>query len=147
MTLPLGPVQTSPIWFARSRLGINIFACKVWGHGIDDAAGVWEVLCARVAEHTAEYSIATFATLDSAAEGIIANKVIDDLPVLVSELQAWAARLAPSPYRAKFMIEEFWPEEKSSYTFHDLKEPRIILIYFVTITVSAYCHRVFSFVI
>ena len=40
LTLHLGPVQTSPIWFARSRLGISIFACKVWGDGIEDAAGV-----------------------------------------------------------------------------------------------------------
>ena len=28
-TLPIGPVQVSQLWFARSRLGINAFICKV----------------------------------------------------------------------------------------------------------------------
>ena len=96
--------------------------------------------------HVKSEADAAFATLDSGVEGIIADKVIDDLPVLVESLKSWAGNCPASPYGAKFIIEEFWPEEKSRYTFHDLKEPCSILMYFVTITVSAYCHHVFSFV-
>ena len=58
ITVPIGPVQISPIWFARSRLGINVFGCKVWGLGIQNPNGCWVLLVSRVGEHTTNYSVA-----------------------------------------------------------------------------------------
>ena len=75
ITVPVGPVETAPIWFAPCRLGINVWAAHFWGKGIDPR-GLWVVLISRVANHSAAYAIAcTERALAIAAEraGDLAN--------------------------------------------------------------------------
>jgi hypothetical protein len=66
-TLPIGPEEIGPLWYARARLAYCTFGCFCWGDGIP-AAGLWIMLHSRVMEKTAEYTMA------------LLNRVIELLP-------------------------------------------------------------------
>ena len=55
-TLPLGPAETGPTWYARARLAYRIFAAYIFGEG-QPQAGRWVILVTRVMELTPELTL------------------------------------------------------------------------------------------
>ena len=57
VVVPVGPEETSHLWFAPSRLGVNNWTAQVLGHGFL-AVGVWVVIFSKVAWFVAMSSVA-----------------------------------------------------------------------------------------
>jgi hypothetical protein len=56
VSLPIGPVETSPMWYARNRLGVTTWGCRVWGSGAS-TNGDWWCYLSRVVERTGSFTV------------------------------------------------------------------------------------------
>eukprot|EP00974_Lingulodinium_polyedra_P054599 5251566-Lingulodinium_polyedra.AAC.1 len=48
-TLPRGPVESTSLWYANSRLGVAVVGVYLWGVGLGEN-GEWLVYVSRVVE-------------------------------------------------------------------------------------------------
>ena len=62
ITLPIGPVEESRIWFARCRLGVAVHSCFVWGRN-QHPNGHYITHLSRVLEKGSKYSCAVILNL------------------------------------------------------------------------------------
>ena len=82
ITLPLGPIETNQIWYARSRLAVAVLGAKLWSRSCP--RGHWYQFASRVLEKTAAYSFSLLGDLlklakeDGLLEGVREVKVWSD---------------------------------------------------------------------
>ena len=55
MTVPIGPVEQSRIWFAGARMSINVWSAFVWSS--DNPAGTMHTYLSRVLEKGTAYTM------------------------------------------------------------------------------------------
>ena len=57
LTLPIGPEESGPMWYARARLAVTTWGCLCWGAGVDKR-GIHKIYVSRVMDRTAAFTIA-----------------------------------------------------------------------------------------
>lgn len=63
VTVPRGPVESGPMWYAQARLGITVWAARIWGAATGGTTPEWHVFCTRVMARDATFSLALFRAL------------------------------------------------------------------------------------
>ena len=60
--MPVGPVETNKVWYARARMGVHNIAFYVWGAAVGPR-GEWFILSTRIAEKPVQLSVALLREL------------------------------------------------------------------------------------
>ena len=55
--MPIGPLESGPMWYAQARLAVTTWGCLVWGQGVA-AEKEQHIYLSRVMDRTGPYTIA-----------------------------------------------------------------------------------------